>query len=209
MSSPYAPLPPAASTPPKPPLISRRGVQVGAAAAVAFVLGIGAGGASAQDPADPQAVASSSASDPAATTALDERATALDARAAELDLREASLNERQATLDAAAIADAGTLTEKPEPTETETDAGSDGDTVNFTMPNFVGMVLQDAQDKVQTYGIFYSTSHDVLASRMQLMDSNWKVCDQTPKAGTAIGGDAADFEGKFDFGSVKLSEDCP
>lgn len=82
------------------------------------------------------------------------------------------------------------------------------DTVDFKMPNFVGMVLQDAQDEVQTYGIFFSTSHDVKTSRSQFFDSNWRVCNQTPKAGTRIKGEAVDFEGKFDFGTVKLSENC-
>jgi hypothetical protein len=83
------------------------------------------------------------------------------------------------------------------------------DQVNFAMPNFVGKNLQAAQDEVQTHGVFFSVSHDVLASRMQLVDSNWKVCTQTPAAGTRIHGPAADYEGKFDFGAVKLTESCP
>lgn len=82
-------------------------------------------------------------------------------------------------------------------------------TVNFAMPSFAGMNLQDAQDRVQTYGIFYSVSHDLLGSRHQVIDSNWKVCNQSPAAGTAIRGKAADYEGKFDFGAVKLTESCP
>jgi hypothetical protein len=82
-------------------------------------------------------------------------------------------------------------------------------TVNFLMPNFVGMNLQDAQNKVQTYGIFFSRSHDLLGSRSQIIDSNWKVCTQTPAKGTRIKGKAADYEGKFDFGAVKLTESCP
>ena len=77
------------------------------------------------------------------------------------------------------------------------------------MPNFVGMNLQDAQNKVQTYGIFFSTSHDALATRMQLVDSNWKVCSQTPAVGKLMKGDAADFEGVIDFGAVKMAESCP
>ncbi len=85
----------------------------------------------------------------------------------------------------------------------------EGPTVNFTMPNFVGMNLQDAQDKVQTYGVFFSISHDLNGSRMQLLDGNWKVCDQNIKPGTKIKGAAEDYEGKFDFGSVKIAEDCP
>lgn len=44
---------------------------------------------------------------------------------------------------------------------------------------------------------------------MQLLDANWKVCSQTPKAGTRISGDSSDYEGEFDFGAVKLTEGCP
>lgn len=84
-----------------------------------------------------------------------------------------------------------------------------GDAVDFAMPNFVGMNLQDAQDKVQTLGIFYSISHDLLGSRHQIIDSNWQVCTQSPARGTRIKGSAADYEGRFDFGSVKLTESCP
>lgn len=83
------------------------------------------------------------------------------------------------------------------------------DTVDFTMPNLVGRNLQVAQDEIQRRGIFFSVSHDVLAARMQVVDSNWMVCSQTPKAGKSIKGAAADWEGKIDFGVVKLTETCP
>lgn len=86
---------------------------------------------------------------------------------------------------------------------------SEESSVNFTMPNFVGMNLQDAQNKVQTYGVFYSKSHDLNGSRMQMLDSNWKVCDQNIKPGTKIQGSADDYEGEIDFGTVKVEEDCP
>jgi hypothetical protein len=95
------------------------------------------------------------------------------------------------------------------PIKTEPPASADEDTVNFVMPSFVGMILQDAQDKVQTYGIFFSRSHDLLGSRSQVIDSNWKVCTQTPAKGTRMRGKASDFEGKIDFGAVKLTESCP
>lgn len=93
-------------------------------------------------------------------------------------------------------------TPAPEPEASEA-------TVSFAMPNFTGANLQDAQDKVQELGIFLSVSHDLLGSRNQVIDSNWKVCDQTPAAGTRIKGKASDYEGKFDFGVVKLTESCP
>lgn len=83
------------------------------------------------------------------------------------------------------------------------------DQVDFVMPSFIDVNLQEAQDRVQTLGIFFSVSHDLLGARSQLIDSNWKVCTQTPAAGTLIKGSAADYEGKFDFGAVKLTESCP
>lgn len=83
------------------------------------------------------------------------------------------------------------------------------DDVDFVMPSFVGVNLQEAQDEVQSLGVFFSVSHDVLGARGQFIDSNWKVCTQTPAAGTPIKGSAADHEGTFDFGAVKLTEACP
>jgi PASTA domain len=83
------------------------------------------------------------------------------------------------------------------------------DTVDFTMPDLVGQNLQVAQDDIQARGIFFSVSHDLLAARMQVVDSNWIVCSQTPKAGKRIDGAAGDWEGKIDFGVVKLTETCP
>ncbi len=86
---------------------------------------------------------------------------------------------------------------------------SDKDQVDFAMPNFTGMNLQDAQNRVQDLGVFYSRSHDLNGSRMQALDSNWKVCDQSPSPGRRIQGPATDWEGKIDFGVVKQAESCP
>lgn len=81
--------------------------------------------------------------------------------------------------------------------------------VDFAMPDLVGSNLQDAQDAIQTLGVFFSVSHDLLGSRSQVLDSNWQVCDQSPAPGTPIKGPAADYEGKIDLGAVKLNENCP
>jgi hypothetical protein len=78
--------------------------------------------------------------------------------------------------------------------------------VDFTMPNFVGLDLQTAQNEVQTHDVFFSKSHDLLGSRNQLVDSNWKVCDQNIPPGQQVTGDA---EGLIDFGVVKREEACP
>jgi hypothetical protein len=78
--------------------------------------------------------------------------------------------------------------------------------VNFVMPNEVGKVLQGAQNDLHTNGVFYSKSHDMLGSRHQVLDRDWKVCNQNVPAGQRVAGNA---EGMIDFGVVKLSENCP
>jgi hypothetical protein len=78
--------------------------------------------------------------------------------------------------------------------------------VDFPMPDMTGQVLQDAQDGLQSLGVLYSVSHDALGSRHQVLDRDWKVCDQNIPAGQQVTGDV---EGQIDFGVVKLSEQCP
>ena len=78
--------------------------------------------------------------------------------------------------------------------------------VDFPMPDMTGLVLQDAQDGMQGLGVMFSTSHDALGSRMQVLDRDWKVCDQNVPAGQQVTGEV---EGQIDFGVVKLSETCP
>jgi hypothetical protein len=78
--------------------------------------------------------------------------------------------------------------------------------VSFTMPNEVGQVLQDAQNTLHTFNIFYSKSHDLRGVRHQILDRDWKVCTQNVAAGQRVTGAA---EGAIDFGVVKLSETCP
>jgi hypothetical protein len=94
--------------------------------------------------------------------------------------------------------------EAPETSEAETAPAAPA--VDFTMPNFVGMDLQTAQNLVQDNGVFLSLSHDLLGSRNQIVDSNWMVCDQNIAAGEHVTGDV---EGQIDFGVVKRGEPCP
>jgi 5'(3')-deoxyribonucleotidase len=75
------------------------------------------------------------------------------------------------------------------------------------MPNEVGQVLQDAQDDLQRVSgdpIFFSHSHDLIDDRFQVLDDNWKVCNQNVVPGTRVSAVA-----HIDFGVVKLSESCP
>ncbi|MDX2853073.1 hypothetical protein PV342_32465 [Streptomyces sp. PA03-3a] len=74
-----------------------------------------------------------------------------------------------------------------------------------TMPNFVGMGLQSAQDAAQEKGFYSLISHDALGrDRNQVFDRNWQVCSQNYKAGKTIPMDTT-----LDFGAVKLEEVCP
>jgi hypothetical protein len=75
------------------------------------------------------------------------------------------------------------------------------------MPNEVGRVLQDAQDDIQRVSgdpVFFSHSHDLLGSRFQILDRDWKVCTQNVAPGQTVSA-----IGHIDFGVVKLSESCP
>lgn len=91
-----------------------------------------------------------------------------------------------------------------QPDKTTSSSGSTS-TAQKTVPNFVGMGLQSAQDAAQSAGFYTLKSHDALGhSRHQIFDRNWKVCDQNIKAGTAASKNA-----QLDFGAVKLAETCP
>ena len=74
-----------------------------------------------------------------------------------------------------------------------------------TMTNFIGKGLQTAQDDAQAQGLYNLTSHDASGrARHQILDRDWKVCFQSPKAGTTVSSDST-----IDFGVVKLDESCP
>ncbi|MFI5546060.1 hypothetical protein ACIA6E_20060 [Streptomyces sp. NPDC051815] len=74
-----------------------------------------------------------------------------------------------------------------------------------TVPRAVGQVLQTAQDQAQAVGFFRLGSTDALGkSRMQVLDRNWKVCSQTPAAGSS-----ATTDTELVFHTVKLEENCP
>lgn len=97
--------------------------------------------------------------------------------------------------------------ERPEKTVTETappeqekpsQASPEG-----TLPNLVGMVLQDAQDKAQKAGFYVLDDQDALYSRLQVLDDNWKVCSQDPKPGKY------NTDTPVTLYSVKLDESCP
>ncbi|MGC4960870.1 PASTA domain-containing protein [Gordonia sp. DT101] len=69
------------------------------------------------------------------------------------------------------------------------------------MPDVVCMNLQDAQNKIQDAGVFFSRSTDATGrGRSQILDRNWIVVAQTPDPGTPIG------EGDAVLSAVKIGE---
>ncbi|MFG2779813.1 PASTA domain-containing protein [Streptomyces prunicolor] len=92
-------------------------------------------------------------------------------------------------------------------TATATDASGNAKTGGSTktVPEFVGMGLQSAQDAAQKQGFYSLKSHDALGrDRHQILDRDWKVCSQNVKAGTTTSTDT-----ELDFGAAKLDETCP
>jgi hypothetical protein len=78
---------------------------------------------------------------------------------------------------------------------------------SWTMPDLVGVGLQDAQDAIQgltDFAIPITTSSDATGrDRMQVDDRNWRVCAQSVPAGAEITPSSA-----IDFAVVQLDEDC-
>lgn len=77
------------------------------------------------------------------------------------------------------------------------------------MERTCGHVLQDAQEDIEDIlGVPVwplLQSHDVKDGwRFQVIDRDWKVCDQKPAAGGTFTESTV-----VDFGVVKLDEECP
>lgn len=69
------------------------------------------------------------------------------------------------------------------------------------MPNFIGKGLAAARGSLP--GSASITATDAAGDRMILLESNWKVCTQTPKAGAPYSGQPVTFT------AVKTDETCP
>lgn len=89
--------------------------------------------------------------------------------------------------------------------ETESPEATAAPVAKFTMPKLVGENLQLSQDILQKLGSYVLDQEDALGlDRIQVLDSNWTVCKQSPKAGKKVSVDEI-----VTLSSVKLSEDCP
>jgi hypothetical protein len=98
-----------------------------------------------------------------------------------------------------------TVTVTAPPTSTGGVNATDQAEDTFTMPSLVGLVLQTAQDKLQFLGSYVMDQQDAGGlDRLQLLDSNWKVCSQSPNPGARVA--ATDT---VTLASVKLEEACP
>jgi hypothetical protein len=104
-----------------------------------------------------------------------------------------------------------TPTKRPKPTKKPAantgggNKGNNGNVDTFVMPSTVGMVLQDAQDLLQSLGSYILTQTDATgAERFQVLDSGWKVCWQDPAPGTVT-----PLSTMVDLGVVKMDEVCP
>jgi hypothetical protein len=77
--------------------------------------------------------------------------------------------------------------------------------VTFVMPNLVGKNLQKAQDALQSRGSYLLDEQDATgAGRIQVIDTDWKVCRQKPKPGAKVL-----IVTIVQLASVKLQESCP
>ncbi|GLY27180.1 PASTA domain-containing protein [Kineosporia sp. NBRC 101731] len=76
---------------------------------------------------------------------------------------------------------------------------------HFTMPQLVGRNLQNAQDLLQKRGSYLLDQVDATSQhRFQLLDSDWKVCHQSPRAGSRV------LKTKLvRLEAVRLDENCP
>lgn len=111
----------------------------------------------------------------------------------------------QPTVTVTKTATAPTKEDKPQPAPAKDDKLADQEIKKATVPDFVGMGLQSAQDKAQKLGFYGLTSHDSLGrERMQIFDRGWKVCSQNVATGKKVSTDTS-----LDFGAVKVDESCP
>ena len=97
-----------------------------------------------------------------------------------------------------------TTTTAPTTTTTASTAtsGTTAAAAKITVPNVVGKDLQLAQDTMQAAGLYNLTSHDSTGqARLQVLDRNWLVTDQTPAAGSIVAGDQL-----IDLGARKFTD---
>ena len=100
---------------------------------------------------------------------------------------------------ATALTTATTTASTTAPTTTSATASS---AAKITVPHVVGKDLQFAQDTMQAAGLYNLRSHDSTGQgRLQVLDRNWQVTDQTPAAGSKVSEDQL-----IDLGARKFTD---
>ena len=154
-----------------------------------------------------QAAADKAAADKAAADqALVDQAAADKAAAAQAVIDKAAADKAaaaQAVIDKAAAAQA--VVDKAAADKAAADLAASSAPEVFKMPNLVGQNLQLAQDQLQALGSYLMDQTDAAGlSRVQVLDSNWQVCSQSPAPGKTVPVDTMVV-----LSSVKLAERCP
>lgn len=80
------------------------------------------------------------------------------------------------------------------------DDAKEPEAVGGEMPNFVGKSVKVARKALDSSTSI--TVKDAAQDRMVLMESNWRVCTQSPSPGTALNGQPVEFT------AVKFEESC-
>jgi hypothetical protein len=97
---------------------------------------------------------------------------------------------------------ASTATTEPPTTAPAISTPTTSAPAKIAIPDVVGKDLQLAQDTLQAAGFYHLTSHDSTGqNRLQVLDRNWVVTDQTPAAGTRVAADQL-----IDLGARKFTD---
>ena len=76
--------------------------------------------------------------------------------------------------------------------------------VRATLPDFTGVIHQEAQDTAQAVGFYNLHEQDASGQgRMLILDRNWTVCSQSPAPGLYL------VTQPVTLRSVKVGELCP
>jgi Protein of unknown function (DUF2510)/PASTA domain len=157
------------------------------------------------------APAQSAAEKAAADQAVIDKAAADKAAAAQAVVDQAAADKAaaaQAVIDKAAAdkaAAAQAVVDKAAADKAAADLAASSAPEVFKMPNVVGQNLQLSQDQLQALGSYLMDQTDAAGlSRVQVLDSNWQVCAQSPAPGKTVPVDTMVV-----LSSVKLAEQCP
>ena len=166
-------------------------------------------GSSTQTTKDPvagaAAAATKAAEEAAAATKAAEQAAAAEAAAVIEAVAATKAAAEAAATEAAKVTRSNAASEAKAAAAAKKAAAAASASEVFKMPSLVGENLQLAQDKLQALGSYVLDQEDAAGlGRMQVLDSNWQVCEQNPAPGKTV-----PVETIVLLTSVKLAEQCP